>query len=373
MVKKPVTTILLAMVLCLPVMAQESRENGAPKRKIVIFQFRDVSRTTDFAYYTYIIPDSIALELRRKDSFSVQTYPVTLDYISDTDSADKRKDHVLYLSGRGKEFSADFIISGMYEVKNNRIKIRSQFFNVRQQKIAGIEETSDELGALIFLIIDNISERINTQLGKNAVAAGKAQEERPLQAEPPAKSPFLPVYNALRGTVLGVEHGRLYLTGSWGDIYRDTDHFGLNLQYGLGNLDSLKDTPIIRNSSLALNYHYLSSIPHNHSSSIMIRGTSLGGVYSYPVLGAFRLSAEAGIGMMFSTLRLYDPLTGPSSGPQQPIDEKKSQDIFTRLLVSADYELKPLVFKTGFSINRIWYSDEPMDFLSLVFSLGFRI
>ena len=247
------------MILCLPVLAQENRENGVPKRKIVIFQFRDVSKTTDFAYYTYIIPDSIALELRRKDSFSVQTYPVTLDYIGDTDSAEKRKDHVLYLSSRGKEFSADFIISGMYEVKNNRIKIRSQLFNVQQQKIAGIEESSDELGALIFLIIDNISERINSQLGRNAIALKKETEARPEHIEPPGKSPFLPVYNALRGTVIGAEHGRLYMLGSWGDIYRDTDNFALHLQYGLGNLDSLKNTPVLRDTSLALNYHYLST------------------------------------------------------------------------------------------------------------------
>jgi len=58
---------------------------------------------------------------------------------------------------------------------------------------------------------------------------------------------------------------------------------------------------------------------------------------------------------------------------QQPMDEKTSRDIFTRLQFLAGYEMKPLVFKTGFSMNRIWFSDEPMDFLSLVFSLGFRL
>ncbi len=381
MIKKSAISLILFMAVAFPLLAQEQ---DAARQKIIIFQFRDTSRTTDYGYYSYIIPDSIALELRRKETFNVHTYPVTLDYVGERDTEAKRKDHLLYLSGRSREFGADYIISGIYEVKDNRINIKSQIYGASQQKIMAVNESSEEMGALIFLIIDSLTQKINTQLGGSTAAIAqqgkvpeKKVEETPPETKkidegPPAKSPFLAAYNVLHGAVIGAEHGKLYFAGDWGGIYQDTEHYSFHLRYGLGALGGLKNTPVIKDSSITLNYHYLASQADNMSSSLMVRGATAGYAYSLPVYGNFRVSAEGGLGLMFSTLRVYDPLA-KDDGPQSVLSEQESMDPFTRLILTADYELEPLVIRTGFSMNRIWYSDVAMDFLSLVFSLGFRI
>jgi len=363
--------MLFILALLPPLASQEAGNQGSPRQnKVVVFQFKDYSTSRDYAYYSYIIPDSIAVELRRRNAFSVQTFPVTLDYISERDGEDKRRNHVLYLSGKGRELSADYTVSGMFEVRDNKINIKSQIFNVAEQRILGIEETSSELGALIFLIIDNLTAKINTEIGKTQAAEVKKAEEA---EDGTAKSPFIPVYNAMRGTVLGAEHGKLYFRGEWSDIYRDTDHYAFNVRYGLGNVNGLKNTPVLKDSALALNYHYMTALPNNMSSSLIIWGFSLGYIYEYPVMGDFKLSVEGDAGMMFTTLRLFDPFSTEGGGPREPLEEMESTDIMTRLLFAAGYEFAPIVFRTGFSLNRIWYSDKPMDYVALVFGLGFRI
>ncbi len=384
---QPAIALVFLLAGIFPLASQEAGGQDASRRgKVVIFQFKDRSSSSDYAYFSYIIPDSIAVELRQHKAYSVQTFPVTLDFIGEGDSEQKKRNQVLYLSGKGKELAADYTVSGIYEVKDKRISIKSQIFNVEERRILGVEEAGSELGALIFLIIDNLTEKINAQLGgaraikepdtgqKIETEEMKAETLAKQELERPEKSPFLPVYHASRGAVLGVEFGPLYLKGEWSDIYSDTVHYAFNLKYGLGNFDIVKHVPVLSSSSVSINYHYFNAIPAEYlHSSLLVRGLSLGYIYEYPLPFDFALYVEGDIGMMFSTLRLYAPWSNEGQGPSTIMEEMHSTDFMTRLLFAAGYTFSPIVFKAGFSINKIWYSDKPMQYYALVFGVGFRI
>ncbi len=348
----------------------ENRTNNS-KGKIVIFQFKDTSKTDEFAYYSFIIPDSIAAELKNRTPFDVRTHAVTIPYSKADDSEKSKQEHILYLSRKGKELSADYTISGSFEVKNNKILIKSQLFHVESQKLSDIEGTSDEIGVLIFSLIDSVTEKINHELAR--MAKSKAGKTAPESEEPAAtRSPFLPAYRAVEGMTLYGEHGSMNLKGPWSDLYRDADHYAAGIRYGLGNLESGKQSSFINHSAVSLSYHHFITLPDNMSSSLIVSGAVLGYAYEYPIIGNFHFIGEIALGLMFSTIRVYQQQSG-NHGPQQPIDEQDSQDPLLRLALLAGYEMRPLVLYTGVAANRIFYTDEPMDYLSFIFSIGFRL
>ncbi len=340
------------------------------KGKIAIFQFKDRGQTADYSYFSYIIADSIAVELRRKGGYPVYTHPVSIDYVDEKSSAETTRNHILYLSNKGEEFRARFIISGMFSVRNNKITIKSQLFDIEEKKIMRVEETRSDLGALMFEIIDGITAKINSDLTARGQIEAKTNKTEPGIQE---KSPFIPIYRTIRGTAFGADHGKINFSGKWGAIYEDTDLFSLYLHYRLKNINSLSDVRGVNNSSAGLQYHAFSSQPENYSTSLLVKALTMEYIYSYPVLGSFSFSLAGGIGVAFTNLNVYDPLTGPSQGPAPPITTRKSKDVLTRLTLTADYEIHPLLIKIGYTVNRLWYTDEPMNYNAFFISAGFRL
>lgn len=347
----------------------EERGNGR-KGTIILFKFKDTGKTDEYSYYSYIIPDSIAVELKNRTDYDVRTHSVTIPYIKADDKEEKRQEHILYLSRKGSELSADYTISGSFEVKDNKIHIKSQLFHVRSKTLLEIEGAGDEVGVLIFSLIDTVTEKINTELTKLAKSGTEKKVEE--QQEPiVAISPFLPAYRFIEGITLYGEHGAMYLKGKWSEIYRDADHYTAGFRYGLGNINRFKSSPFLSRSAVSMSYHHFIVKPSNMSSSLIVSGGVLGFSYDYRLIGNFFLSGEISTGLMFSTLRIYENIS--QGGPQPPRDETKTVDPLFRFAIMAGYQLQPLIFSTGISANRILYSDEPLDYLSLIFSLGFRL
>ncbi len=351
----------------------EERSNNH-KSSIILFKFKDTGKTDEYSYYSYIIPDSIAAELKNRTHYDVRTHSVTIPYIKSDEKAEKLQEHILYLSRKGSELSAEYTISGSFEVKGNKIHIKSQLFHVPSKKLLEIEGASDEIGVLIFSLIDTVTEKINSELVKIAKTQ-PAKKGHELSEPVAATSPFLPTYRLIKGTTLYGEHGSMYLRGSWSDIYRDTDHYAAGLRYTLGNSEFFKHSPVFKDSAVSLSYHHFITLPGNMSSSLIVSGGAAGYSYEYPLLENFRLTGELALGLMYSTLRTYQPRIEGSGngGPQAPKEEKHSTDPFLRFALLAGYELNPLIFYTGVSWNMILYADEPFEYLSLIFSLGFRL
>lgn len=372
--RKSAITALVIIIASLCSALESAGEERVNDRKsgIVIFKFKDTGKTEDYSYYSYIIPDSIAVELKNRTEYDARIHSVTIAYIKADEKAEKRQEHILYLSRKGSELSAEYTISGSFEVKDNKIQIKSQLFHVPTQKLVDIEDESDEIGVLIFSLIDAVTLKINNELSK--IAKSKTEKNAQELTEPVAAiSPFLPAYRIMEGATLYVEHGNMYLGGRWSEIYDDTTHYAAGIRYGFDNINRFKHSSLLSRSAVSLSYHHFIALPlpENMSSSLTVSGGVIGFAYEHHILENFFFSGEIATGGMFSTLRVYTNIQ--SGGPQPPADERNTIDPFFRLALMAGIELNPLVFFTGVSANRIFYSDEPLDFLSLIFSLGFRL
>jgi len=134
---------------------------------VVIYNFRDVSSNTNHSYYSYIIPKSIAVELKKKKNISVETCSSSMNCIDQRNgSGEDKENHLRNLAQKGNEHSADFVVAGTFSVHNRRIHIESQIYDVKTQKIIQVDDSSNDLGALVFLVIDKITGKIESELNR---------------------------------------------------------------------------------------------------------------------------------------------------------------------------------------------------------------
>lgn len=349
-------SFLLVMIFSTSVSAQFWND------KVVVYNFKDKSSTTNYSYYSYIIPDSIAVELRKKKNITVSTYPVTIDFV-DTQSgtSEEKRNHILYLSQKGKDLSADFVVSGTFNVDNRKIHIKSQIFDVKEQKIVQIDESSNDLGALLFLIIDKITGKINSELDR-------FQEEHRDRYSP---SPFIALYNSMRGLTFGFKFGEQKIHNEWGNIYRDPDYLAFYISYDLSNITSFGATPVIKDSGFALQYDFFSTRPDNYTSFLSVRSATLSYIYYYPLTDGFRIAFSAGGGMARTKIIVSDPLIEGGDPFTPPLTEEVTYDPTMLLSVYADYRFNPLIINAGYGYRRIFYSDKPMNLSIIFFGLGF--
>ncbi|MBP8178943.1 MAG: hypothetical protein KAY16_06350, partial [Spirochaetes bacterium] len=86
------------------------------KQKIIIYYFADESSLQNYRYYSYIIPDNLAIELQNNVEYEVTVLPVTFNYISDDMPQEEKENTITILSTRAKEVNAKFVIIGSYKV-----------------------------------------------------------------------------------------------------------------------------------------------------------------------------------------------------------------------------------------------------------------
>jgi|GEM_PF-2362936 len=132
--------------------------------KIIIYYFQDTGTDKKHPYYSYIIPHSIAKDFKRSGSYAVQTIPVTIPSLEKSASDEKTQSSLQMLSNRGKKLSADYIITGSYIVREKKIYINAQIFDMKMEKISRLSESSTELGTILIGIIDRLTKGINTEL-----------------------------------------------------------------------------------------------------------------------------------------------------------------------------------------------------------------
>ncbi len=356
--------LLAAFLYPATLMGQAEQPKDLPTEKVLIYNFKDTSASTDYSYYTYIIPDSISIELRRQRKFEVQKFPASLDFIEPSEeSTEKGRSQIAYLSQRGKEFSAAYIVSGTYRVDNKRIHIKSQVFNVQEQRIVRITETSEELGALLFVILDKITDKINRQLDV-------FYEEKREQL---TASPFIPAYNAMKGVTFGFNYGRAKFLGDWGDIYNDAAPSSLFLRYDFENSASLRNTPVIGQSGISIDYDHITARPDNYNQHLRVYGVTLNYVYNMPVLPDFRLSIAAGGGVAWSKISIPDPIDEGKDPFRDPLAEERSTDPYLNISLYASFFFDPLVLSGGIAFKRVYYTGTPLDMSVCFFGVGFRL
>ncbi len=336
------------------------------KGKILVYNFQNANKNISYGYYSYIIPDSITTELKKSPQYDVRSMPVAMEY---ADSSMPEKEYTNYLrllADRGKEFNADFIVTGSYQIEDRKIVIKTQIYDVNEQEIKDIHESSEELGALLLVIIDQLSEKINSELQKGLeVKKAKA-----------AVSPFTPFYNSISGFTFGFTYGTATLYGDWSDVYTEkTDMVTLFLRYGLANFEYFSKSPIFKDITISAEYDYASFNNQEGSSGSQktyqdIRDATLNAAYPLLFTPRFGLEFQAGGGLAFTKIEVIMEAAG---GPGEILASEKSMDPIVSVSAAALYLIDHFRFSAGISFKRIFYSDTPMDMSVIFFGAGWTI
>ncbi len=359
-----VVALGLAVLLGAGPAAAEDRVSVYPEGKVLLYNFQNTGRAAEYGYYSYIIPNSITTELKRSRKYEVRSFPVIFEYVDPSAPEEVYKNRVRLLSERGKEFSADFIVTGSYYVENRTIFIKTQIFDVHQQKIMDINETSEELGAMLLVIIDRLSEKINTELQKG-VAVKLART---------ASSPYTSFYNVFNGFSFGASAGLVSIYGPWGDIYDRTEMASLYIAYDLAAAGSAKNVPVLRDMVLALHYDYMTANTRDTDvpteSIFTLRSFSFNGAYLYRMESFFALTAGAGAGLAVSRVEIPGP---DINGPPMILDSRRSYDPCVSLSAGARFILSRIEFGAGLAYHHIFFADRGMDYTLTYFSVGYRL
>lgn len=358
------TIVFLMTMLLSPGLLGAGENAPRPKGKIVIYYFEDQTRNNRARYYSYIIPDALATQIQGSNKYDVQTIPVTINYVGERESEEVYKNHIRFLSDRGKEFSADYIIVGSYFIEKKRININSQIFNVRDQKIMDIDASSDELGALLFNIIDKITEKINLELDKY-------YREK---FEAPEVSPYLPLYKSLQGVAFGISYGRAGILGSWGDIYKAADMVMVTIDYDLNKIGYFNRFPFLKDCSASVNLDYFSTNTDDKNASqfsyLSVYGLTLNLTYPYRFTPFFSAGVTLGAGAAYSSI--YVPF-GSGDPFSKPLVEETSVDPLLGASLAVKFLYGPVLITTGIGYRAIFYKDRMMNLALLFFGAGFRL
>jgi TolB-like protein len=341
-----------------------SNDKNQELNKIIIYYYEDKSKTDHYRYYSYVIPDSIAADLKGTKRYQVKTFPVTIGYIDKSEPESKYLAHIRILASRGKEFSSDYVIIGTYYIEKKRIFIKTQIFSVREEKIVDIRESSTELGALLFSILDKITEKINRELDKTF----------PGPETIIAKSPFIPLYHRIGGMSFGINFGTVQFMGDWGKLYDSTDIISVYLNYDLTKITSLKKNLFLKDAEASILFDYFNNDPTKGRSSLSVWNVTLNYIYLYRLSESFHITLGAGIGEAKSELIVRQPDGG---GPDEMFLPPQSKDISydpsMNLTIATRIIFDPVIINTGVSYRRIFYSDTHMIFSVVFFGFGYRI
>lgn len=335
------------------------------RSKIVVYYFQNIGTTSEYGYYSYIIPDTIATDIRKVPKYDVQSIPVVMDYTASTQPEDAYKTRIRLLSDRGKEFNAHYIITGSYAVENRRITIKTQIFDVDQQKIKDIGETTEELGALLLVVIDKLTTKINNELQKSIA----------IQKEKNRNSPFAPPYMSLKGISFGINYSTAAILGEWGNIYQNKfDIAGVYIAYDMRNNAWLNQTPFVRGLTASAQYDFFTANTHSTAelpqSYLSFRGLSFNAEYRYGFSPVFSAFASAGIGEAYSKVEI---VAEGSYGPGTAIESRESFNTYATISTGAHFIVHSLIFTAGYNFKWIYYTDKPMSISSLFFGIGYSL
>lgn len=406
MIRAILFAFFMTCVFIIPLPAQDSE---AGREKIVIYHFKDISKSARFGYYSYIIPRSIESEIKYFDKekrYDIQTIPVTLDYVDGSAQENVLGTHIRMLADRGKEFSATYILTGSYFVVENEITIKLQVFDVRGQNLSDIEETTTELGAIILDVIENVTKKINVELAganekkseelrlkeeelarqqeelrkeeeerrqeeleKEQEEQERIEEERALELESMAVSPFIPLYSLIKGATLGIYYGTAKIRGDWEKLYRDAKYMSAYLYYDFNNIEFLSEDPVLSNLSISINVDLFSALPDasNYSgrSYLSMQGVTINPGYFYRLSDFVNAGVAAGLGFVSTKIDRED------GGPEG--ESRETFDPCYGISLLANFTFSAVNLSAGATFKRISYADKPLDYIAYFAGIGLRI
>lgn len=344
--KKTATTSILLLLISANglLLATEKTER---KSRIVIYNFQmlkpepeetaRIKKQKDYSFYSIILPDTISKKLgeserfmiNRDKKFFLNDKPDAINIIKENYSDE--------LSSAARQSSADYVITGQYEIKENTLNVRIFIYNSLQNDLQEITASEDETGIYLKNTPDSLSEGIEERI-KDIIVD---------RIDRDSKSP-LPALNNYAS--IGFDAGYLALSGKWADLYDNTQYYSPYISF---NISSFFD--------LVIKFDHFSADSDNsiytiNDYSLSVLGGSLLLGLKYQVFNNLGIYLTAGGGATRSESYVD---TGP------PFTESPSVEKETDLSVEAGFGLKinisSFYIRSGLIYKRIFCDEDPMD------------
>jgi len=328
------------------------------KQKIIIYYFADESSLQNYRYYSYIIPDNLAIELQNNVEYEVTVLPVTFNYISDDMPKEEKKNTIAILSTRGKEVNAKFVIIGSYKVEKKRIFIQTQIYNTVTGELTDAAEVEETIGAIVYEIIEKITSKINKEL----------QKTLDVEKEKIALSPYKDFYSAFQNIYFGYSYSYVFFTGSWENLYNDPKMSSVYFGFPLSKIYA-SNSMLIKNIYIVPTWQFYSTNNHDleniNDSYLSIYTGSIALQYHYSLSPLMIIYASLGAGVSYSDMRLVLVSGG---GPFSPETKTESTDPYLGANLGAIFYIYNIGISGGLGYNRILYKGD--DLASFVMSFG---
>jgi len=243
------------------------------------------------------------------------------------------------LKDLGFQSKSDYIITGSFNVINDKLNIRITIFDTKGREIRIVDHVSDELGVQLQKTPDIISDSIK----ENVEYLHRANHDRL------NKSKFITLYKPFSIITMGVDSGYTNILGDWSKLYNDTLY-----------LAPFIDFDLVYDFSLSFKFNYINSDSEDKEtasySQIRILSSSMSIGYNYKFLENFGIALSAGGGVTKTTI-IIEP-AGPFS---ESLSEKDSIDPNIDISSYFVYNLSAITFRAGVHYKRIFFKDEPMD------------
>lgn len=255
------------------------------------------------------------------------------------------------LEGLGSQYKSDYIITGTYNVINNRLLIRITIFNVKGKEIAIVEDESDEPGVQLWETPDQLTQRIIEKINTfNTLNSGKTSESSLITNHSPSGM-----------ITAGLDGGYLSFRGSFNSLYNNSLYLAPFIDFDLSD-----------NFSLSLKCTSIKSDSDGKNiilyQQIKILSSSISICYFHRIIADFGISVSAGGGFSRTTVNIkpyQKPVTNLSY-------EEVSKDPNVDISLNFFYNLSSVTCRTGIIYKRIFFKDKPIDIGVIFAGAGIR-
>lgn len=317
------------------------------KIKIIIFNFNDESELPNYRYYSHIIPNSLASDLKDFEEYEIQVLPIAYPYISDEMTQEEKEKYLLELVDKGNKYNTKILVLGSYKVDDDYINIKTQIYNTFSDQLIDAVSTKEKIGALVYELIAKITKNINIEL-KNIIDK---------ENEKIASSPFIKIPNALKNIYFGYSYNYMLIKGKWEDLYFNKPMSTIFIGFPVSKIFN-SNSIILKNLYIIPSWHLFSTnnikkqINTNNVSYMDIYIPSIAITYQYPLISFayIVISCEGGWAM--------SKITYPLATQNEPFSENllfKSNDPYASTEIGVLTFFYNIGFKGTVSYNRIFY------------------
>jgi hypothetical protein len=358
-----ISIIIISMFLTLSVFADENNieTNGIKnntedsiKKRILIYDLYTKDQNRRYEYYSFIVPNTIAKNLRILNKYSIMRIEEKYDSKRKFNDAKEKKG---YIDDVITGSNVDFIVLGKCTIENKHLYITVQLIDVKSKSIIASNFKGDEIGVRLLDIVDTLSSEIDKNI-QNYIAKDLIIEKKKRKSKV-VKSPFSKFYNGLKKINFGIDAGYVNYLSDWDYLDNDSEFVSSYLAYNL-------------NYYLEVSFHYDYFASENKDQDLIRSAFEFNGFrfnfhYFYNIYKRLSLELFLGIGRGKTILTNYPP-SGIDDIMEIDSIETSSGNFYTMGGLSLNVDLNPVELKFGTLFSRVFIEEKPLDMY--LFSIG---